>query len=454
MLIKSISGVRGIVGTDLSPDIVAGFATAVHETLDPGVIMVGRDSRASGPELSEITQESLLTLGRDVIDCGIVPTPTIQFMVEKTEAAGGIVLTASHNPSEWNGLKFVSGDGTFFNADMCGQLFSLAEEKREISSAQNPGLHLPDQNSIQKHIIHIVSLACIDLNAIRKRRFKVAVDAVNGAASEALPQLLESLGCEVFKLNCDPEIGFPHPPEPLPENLGALSALVSERGADVGIASDPDGDRLAVVSELGDPLSEEYTLVLAADGYLAQNRANETLVTNLSTTLALDKLAESRGCDVVRTPVGEISVVQKMKEVGANLGGEGNGGVILREAHLGRDSLVAAAMVLHRMAQTDEPISSIFKALPQFKMVKERMDLGSADTDKIFEKAEPLFSDAEVNREDGLKFTWDEKWIHLRASNTEPILRIYAEGRTLEEAHGLVEKIKKVNGRYHASINH
>ena len=312
----------------------------------------------------------------------------------------------------------------------------IPESKHEV------GLHYPDVNAIQKHVIKVANLSCIKQNEIRSRNFKVVVDAVNGAASEALPYMLESSGCDVIKIHCDGNGNFARPPEPLPENLTDLSAAVVENNADVGFASDPDGDRLAVILQDGRPAGDEYTLVMAADGYLHTMGKPEVIVANLSTTLALEKLAERYGSTVERSAVGEINVVQKMIESGSNLGGEGNGGVILKEAHLGRDSLVAATMILHRMAITDEPISVIYEGLPQFSIVKDKIELDNINIDSILEKAKTVFSDADVNEIDGVKFTWDNRWIHLRSSNTEPIMRIYAEGPTKAEAQGLIDQIR------------
>lgn len=442
MLTRSISGIRGLADSDLSPEFIRSVAAAAHQLMESGVIFIGRDSRRSGRNISDEIIGTLLELGRDVIECGIAPTPTIQFMVSSTDAAGGLVITASHNPSEWNGLKFISSDGTFFGPELCSDLFKKIDNSIEPIAADRPGMHLPDQNSIQRHIIHIAGLKCIDVKAIRSRNFSIVVDAVNGAGSDAIPHLLESLGCNVIMLNCDSDLDFPRPPEPLPENITDLCSAVIEHNADAGFALDPDGDRLAVVSDKGEPLSEEYTLVMAADGFLSAGNSTETLVTNLSTTIALEKTAHRYGAAVERTPVGEIHVVNAMKASGSPLGGEGNGGVILAENHFGRDSLAAAALVLNRMAQSTEPISGWFSELPQFRMVKDRIELGDTDSDELFSKAEDIFFDADIDRQDGLKFTWDDRWIHLRTSNTEPILRIYAEGRTFEEARELVDKIQ------------
>ncbi|NOZ03032.1 MAG: phosphoglucosamine mutase [FCB group bacterium] len=442
MLIRSISGVRGLTATHLTPAVVRRYAQAIHQFLPKGAVILGRDTRPSGEALSRALAETLIALGRDVVDCGIVPTPTVQFVVERNAAAGGIIVTASHNPIEWNGLKFVRGDGTFFHPRECEQLFILVDTGEAPDNAVKPGTYLPDNSALQKHVTHIVNLKCIDLQTIRGRRFRVVIDAVNGAGATALPMLLETLGCEVVKVNCELTGDFVRGAEPLPENLATLCETVKAVSADVGFAVDPDADRLAVVSEKGIPLGEEYTLVLAVEGYLLTTGRQETFVTNLSSSMALDKLTERYGCTVERSAVGEINVVRKMLELNANLGGEGNGGVILREAHLGRDSLVGAALVLNRMALSKKSLSVIHAELPQFEIVKDRVGLKGIRVEKLLEQVRRLFDDAAVNNEDGLKFTWDDRWIHLRKSNTEPILRIYAEAPTGEQARQLIQKIK------------
>ncbi len=440
MIIRSISGIRGTT-SEFTSESVSRYAKAFHAMQPKGVFMLGRDTRPSGEGFIEDIAHALITSGRDVINLNIVPTPTVQFMVENTDAVGGIIVTASHNPTEWNGLKFVRKDGTFLYPEECEQLFSIVDGDLPGFN-QEPGLHIPDVNAIQKHVIKVANLSCIKQNDIRKRKFKVVVDSVNGAAFEALPYMLESLGCDVIKIYCEDNGNFTRPPEPLPENLADLSSVVIQHNADVGFASDPDGDRLAVILEDGRPASDEYTLVMAVDGYLQTVGKQEIIVTNLSTTLALEKLAQRYGSTVQRSAVGEINVVQKMLELNSSLGGEGNGGVILKEAHLGRDSLVAATMILHRMAMTNESISTIYDNLPQFSIVKDRVELEGIDKEAVFIKARSIFSDAEINEIDGVKFTWSDRWIHLRSSNTEPIMRIYAEGPTKAEAQKLVDQIR------------
>ena len=444
MLIRSISGVRGLTDSHLTPKISSIYARALHTSLPDGVIMAGRDSRPSGDMILHAMTEELVGLGRTVIQCGIVPTPTVQFMVHNTEAVGGFIVTASHNPVEWNGIKFLRPDSTFFHPEECQDLFNMVDQNVELKKSKEAGIVWPEQNAIQKHVIACASISCIDLNRIQRRKFKVVIDAVNGAGAIALPNMLEALGCEVIELNCEPDGNFTRGTEPLPENLNDLSAMVKNHNADAGFAVDPDADRLAVVNEHGEPLGEEYTLVLAADGYINETGKKERFVVNLSTSLALEKLAHKNGSTVERSAVGEINVVNKMNEVNSNLGGEGNGGVILKECHLGRDSMVGATMVLNRMSQTEDTLSEIHRTLPIFKIVKDKISVDTIDSDELIDKVSNLFNDADKNDLDGIKFTWDDKWVHLRRSNTEPIMRIYAEAPSEDQALELVSKIKSI----------
>ena len=442
MIIRSISGVRGLIDSHLTTKVIECYARAFHSHLKPGLIFIGRDSRPSGEDLLDSFANELVRLGRDVIICGIVPTPTVQFMVERSEAAGGIIITASHNPIEWNGIKFVRSDGTFFHPNDCDHLFELFDKDKALNDVKSPGMVFPDQNSILKHAINTIELSCIDFKAIKKRQFKVVIDAVNGAGSEALPLLLEYLGCEVIKLYCEGDGEFKRGTEPLSENLIDLGKLVLDNNADVGFAVDPDADRLAVVDETGKPIGEEYTLVLAAEGYINNRKKEEIFVTNLSSSMALDKLAKKHSCSVERSAVGEINVVQKMLDLNSELGGEGNGGVILKESHLGRDSLVGAAMVLNRMSQEETKISKIHSSLPQFHIMKDKIILDGVDKNIVEKKVKSIFSDAEINSNDGLKLIWNDCWIHIRTSNTEPIMRIYAEAPSKKVAEKLVEQVK------------
>ncbi len=444
MLIRSISGVRGLVDSTLTPDVARVYARAVNDMLPAGEIVLGRDSRPSGANILKAISTELVAMGRPVSDCGIVPTPTVQFVTEHSAAVGGIIVTASHNPIEWNGLKFVRADGTFFLPDECRDLFKRVDAGCGTLHVAEAGERNSRRDAIRCHIDHILALDCIDVQTIRNRRFKIAIDTVNGAGAEALPALLTALNCEVVPLYCEPTGEFLRGTEPLPENLKDLGDALTENSAEAGFAVDPDADRLAVVSEKGIPLGEENTLVLSVDGYWKTTGKAEPIVVNLSTTMALDKLAAEYGTKVLRSAVGEINVVQLMQTVGAPLGGEGNGGVILKAAHLGRDSLVGAAMVLNRMAQSTEPLSVIAASLPQFVIVKDKVGLEGVDVDKSLAVVREAFAGAEVNTIDGVKFTWDDRWVHLRKSNTEPIMRIYAEAETEIKAQELVKKVKSL----------
>jgi len=444
MLIRSISGVRGLVASHLTPAIVQVYARAVNDMLPFGEIVLGRDSRPSGVALTNAFAEELTALGRDVVDCGIVPTPTVQFVTEQSTAVGGIIVTASHNPIEWNGLKFVRADGTFFLPDECRQLFDHVDAGCDTIHIAEAGQRTTRKDAIERHIDHILLLDCIDVVAIKQRKFKIVIDAINGAGAEALPALLRALNCEVVPLYCEPSGEFLRGTEPLPENLWDLGETVTQTGSDAGFAVDPDADRLAIVSEKGMPLGEENTLVLAVDGYWQTTGKPEPIVINLSTTMALDKLADRYGTKVVRSAVGEINVVQLMQTLDAPLGGEGNGGVILKAAHLGRDSLVGAAMVLNRMTQSVKPLSAIVTTLPQFVMVKDKVSLEGVNVDQALAAVRREFSQADVNTVDGVKFTWEDRWVHLRKSNTEPIMRIYAEATDQAQALALVDRVKNL----------
>ena len=443
MIIRSISGVRGITKTSLTSEVIKLYAHAFHDQIPQGLVYLGRDSRPSGEHILEIFSNELIDLGRDVVNCEVVPTPTVQFMVERSEAVGGVIITASHNPEEWNGMKFVREDGTFFFPEECERLFKKTDTNFVHEKPNKKGMYFPDQNSILKHVVHIIELSCINLKRIKNQKYKVVIDSVNGAGSKALPLLLEYLGCEVISIHCDGSGQFNRGTEPLPENLGDLGKKVLDNNADIGFAVDPDADRLAIVNNFGQPLGEEYTLVLAAEGFLKEVGKGQDIVTNLSTTIALEKIAEKNDSKVQRTAVGEINVVKRMIEIGSNIGGEGNGGVILKEAHLGRDSLVGVAMILNRLSQdADKSISEIHNTLPQFNIVKDKVQLDHIDESELIRTAKDVFINSTIDTTDGIKFIWSDKWIHLRKSNTEPIIRIYAEAPTIKDAKILIQKLK------------
>ncbi|MCF7809138.1 MAG: phosphoglucosamine mutase [Candidatus Marinimicrobia bacterium] len=446
VLISGISGVRGIIGDGFDSDVVKVYTRAFAELMNRGKIIIAQDSRPSGEMFKSLVEETLLDLGCEVVDCGICPTPTAQLMVKEHQAKGGIIVTASHNPIEWNALKFVGAEGLFLDSDEHAQLqIELARVKEgQVEMAVERGKTTKMDDRIEQHIQNVLSLELVNVDAIKKRHPKVVIDAINGAGSEALPMFLERLGCDVIRLNCNNDGNFVHTPEPLPENLLSLRETVRQEGADIGIATDPDADRLAVIDENGAPLVEEYTLVLAS--YHALRHADESdkrpLVTNLSTTMAMDGVAKMFGREVLRTPVGEIHVARKMQQVDSLIGGEGNGGVILAESHLGRDSLVASGLILSLMAETGKSIRTIADELPRFIMVKDKLNVQGYDPKTILEALAEKYADLNPNLEDGVKITWDDRWVHFRASNTEPIIRVFAEGQSQEVAAALVTEFR------------
>ena len=446
ILISGISGVRGIIDDGFDIQVVQLYTQAFAHLMRKGKIIIAQDSRPSGKMFKAEVELTLRRMGCEVIDCGICPTPTAQLMVKELEAAGGIIVTASHNPIEWNALKFVGAEGLFLDADEHKQLqVELAAARRSgpVTGEATGQVTLLEER-LERHIANVMALELVNVEAIRKRRPKVVIDAINGAGSEALPMFLERLGCEVFRLNCDNDGNFVHTPEPLPENLKELRKEVRRQGADIGIATDPDADRLAVIDEFGEPLVEEYTLVLAA--YHALRHAAESdqrpIVTNLSTTMALDALAHRYGRQVLRTPVGEIHVARRMQAQETLIGGEGNGGVILAESHLGRDSLVASGLILSLMAETGQSIREIASDLPRYEMVKDKINVQGYAPQEILAALAKKYASLSPNLEDGVKIIWKDRWVHFRASNTEPIVRIFAEGTTKTVAASLVTEFR------------
>jgi len=443
-LFASLSGVRGIYGKGLTPEVVKSYTLAFGSLFGPRII-IGRDTRVSGAEFESIVSKALLSLGCAPVHIGVTTTPTTQLAVEKLNADGGIVITASHNPAEWNALKFVASDGSFIREDGFLALQNKLDSG-EYKLTDNPERFSAEyyKEANNDHLNLVLSLSHVEGELIRERGFKVAVDCVNGAASEIMPVLLESLGCEVIKIHCEPNGLFPHDPEPLEKNLRDLIDMTSDSNADVGLAIDPDGDRLAIVADGGKYISEEYTLVLAADVVLSKSDKGQKVVTNLSTTNAVDDIAKKHNAEVLRTPIGEINVVERMKETGALIGGEGNGGVILPEAHYGRDALVAAALTLQFMAMRDEPLSEAYSGMPQYFMTKRKIDLGHVPPESALEAVAGYYAGDEIDRQDGVKVIRSEGWIHVRVSNTEPILRIYAEAKDKKTSQALADEAEGV----------
>jgi len=433
MLIRSASGLRGIAEDHFTPELIDNYISAFISTQNIKSCVIGRDGRPSGKQISQWVIDSFHKNGINVENCGLATTPTMQVMTEKENFDGGIVITASHNPSEYNGLKFLQKDGTFLSPEQCEELFKAVDQNVSIDPPDSLGVVSDYSTANEEHIDKVLAAKCIDTDNIRKNNFKVVIDAVNGAGSFILPMLCERLDCEVIPMNCSGDGYFSRIPEPLAENLDVLEQKVLEVGADIGFATDPDGDRLSIVSNKGKAIGEEYTLVLAVKNYL--NFQESMVVTNLSTSMMLDNITNK----TIRTRIGEAHVVQKMNELNISIGGEGNGGVILKEVHLGRDSLVAVSMILSLLSISRKSISDEICSIPKYLMVKDKILLNS----KIdFDSLESIFDCDEINRLDGIKFSWSDKWIHIRKSNTEPIIRIFAEAPTKDEVDELVNTLK------------
>lgn len=448
-LIRSISGLRGTVGDSLTPEVVARYAAAFAEYSGGGPIIVGRDGRIGGAWIEDVVIGTLRACGTDVRSIGVAPTPTVQLAAEKTEAVGGISITASHNPAEWNGLKFLSHEGIFLDGAECGRLFAIVDGGvRQFAGWHGMGLREDAEGYLHRHIGLAMELPFADLDALRLRRFKVVVDAVNASGSAIVPSLLEHCGCDVVPLFCDGSGRFPHTPEPVPENLGALcDAVIAER-ADMGMAVDPDADRLVLIDERGMPIGEEYTITQAVDFILRWERARNvgrelSAVVNLSTTRAVDDVAARHGATVLRTPVGEINVARRMKgEPGAVIGGEGSGGVILPALHYGRDSLAGIMIALQNLLEHGGTLSSLRADLPSYEIAKRKAALpaGIAAADLLQRIREEQDGEARLTTDDGLKLDFKKSWVHLRASNTEPIIRVIAEASTRDAAETLADE--------------
>ena len=433
MLIRSASGLRGIAKDNFTPEQIDKYISAFITTQNIKSCVIGRDGRPSGKQISQWVIDSFHKNGINVENCGLATTPTMQVMTEKEHYDGGIVITASHNPSEYNGLKFLQSDGTFLSPEQCEELFKAVDQNVSIVQPDSLGVVSDYSTANEEHIEKVLAAMCIDTDNIRKNKFKVVIDCVNGAGSFILPMLCEKLGCEVITINCNGNGDFTRTPEPLAENLNELEKKVINVGADVGFATDPDGDRLSIVSNKGNAIGEEYTLVLAVKNYL--NYQKSIVATNLSTSMMLESIAN----ETIRTKIGEAHVVQKMNELNIPIGGEGNGGVILKEVHLGRDSLVAISMILSLLSSSGKSISDEISNIPQYLMIKDKILID----DKIdFDSLETIFDCNEINKIDGIKFIWPNKWIHIRKSNTEPIIRIFAEAKNQDEVNELINTLK------------
>jgi phosphomannomutase len=447
-LIKSISGIRGTIGgkagDNLTPLDVVKFTAAYAAFIEKNrqgkerKIVVGRDARLSGEMIHRLVVGTLNGMGFDVVDIGMATTPTTEIAVVEENAAGGIIITASHNPKHWNALKLLNSDGEFLNAEEGQQILNIAEAcDFNFSPVEELGKTI-SKSYLQAHIQHILSLDLVDADAIKKANFKVAVDAVNSVGGIAVPELLYALGIkEVFKLHCSPHGNFSHNPEPLPQHL---TDLTKSAHANVGFAVDPDVDRLVIYCENGEPFGEEYTLVAVAD-YVLQHKPGNT-VSNLSSTRALRDITEARGGKYYAAAVGEVNVVAKMKEVNAVIGGEGNGGVIYPAFHYGRDALVGIALFLTYLAKSGKKVSELRTSYPAYYMAKQKVELTpDMDVDAILEAIKEKFKDQEITAIDGVKIDFPDKWVHLRKSNTEPIIRVYSEARSVEEAENIGKQI-------------
>ena len=429
-LMRSISGIRGIVGKTLTPQTVISHTKAFLELLKAKRIVIGMDSRPTGVNIAEMVCGVCTLCGVEVMDAGLATTPTVELLVEQFKADGGIIVTASHNPIEWNALKFLNSRGMFLGPKEVKELFTRADAFGKKDS-------IPNGDEI--HIKATIALPYVDTQKIKERKFKVAVDAVNGAGSFALPKLLELLDCEVVKVHCEPNGIFPRGAEPLQENLSYLSKVVKENKCDIGFALDPDADRCAIVSERGEPIGEEYTLAIAAETVL--ERDAKPISINLSTSRMCEDLAEKFGTTCYRAAVGEINVSLDMIEHHSVVGGEGNGGVILPALHYGRDSLVSAALVLDLLARQNIKVSDWVKSHPSYAMLKKKFEIRN-DVSLAMEKAEKAFEGWKADKRDGLWLGKEKSFVHLRASNTEPVIRIIAEAPTLNEAETLCKRVE------------
>jgi len=453
-LIKSISGIRGTIGgktdNNLTPLDAVKFASAYGAWLikrnnnrkDLQVIL-GRDARISGKMISSLVANTLTGLGIDVIDIGLSTTPTVEVAVALEKTDGGIIITASHNPKQWNALKLLNEKGEFLNAKDGEEILKLVDDGDfEYAEVDDLGDYIKKKNYITKHINEVLKLDLVDVEAIKNAKFKVVVDGVNSTGGIAIPQLLEKLGVECIELYCNPNGEFPHNPEPLPQNLTEISKLVVENKADLGIVVDPDVDRLAFVNEDGSMFGEEYTLVACADYVLSKTPGNT--VSNLSSTRALRDITEKYGGTYTAAAVGEVNVVQAMKDTHTIIGGEGNGGIIYPESHYGRDALVGVALFLTHLANKKMTCKELRDSYPSYFMSKNKIQLTpELDVDKILEKMKEKYSNEKVNTIDGVKIDFEKEWVHMRKSNTEPIIRIYTESTSQQKADDLAKKIMK-----------
>ena len=451
-LIKSISGIRGTIGgkqgENLTPsDIVkftSGYAGWITSQGNNKKIIIGRDGRMSGAMVSNLCASTLNACGFDVVDLGITTTPTVEIAVVEENAGGGIILTASHNPKEWNALKLLNSKGEFINADEGEQLLELAEKADfKFAAVDKLGKYTKDNSYMQKHIDAVVNYELVDVAAIRKAKYKIVVDGINSSGAIYIPALLKALGVkDITVLNEEVNGKFAHNPEPLPAHLISLSNEVKKQNASLGIAVDPDVDRLCFVCEDGSMFGEEYTLVAVADYVLSKRKGNT--VSNMSSTKALKEITQKHGGEYFPSAVGEVNVVNKMKEVNAVIGGEGNGGIIVPDFHYGRDALIGIGLFLTHLAHTQKSINQLRGLYPDYFISKNKISLErDVDVKEVFKKIKDKYKNNPINTEDGLKIEFDKDWVHLRTSNTEPIIRIYSESNFETTAENIAKKIMK-----------
>jgi phosphomannomutase len=448
-LMVSVSGVRGRVGEGMTVEVVARFAAAFGAYIREKSgkprprIVLGRDTRTSGPMFSRIVAGSLQSVGCDVTDIGIAPTPTALHSIAALGADGGIVVTASHNPVEWNALKLASAAGMFLDADEAPLMRAFINERPLPRAAWDElGSVQEDTGAADRHLQAVLGMRYLDLDALRARRFRVALDCIRGAGAVLLPRLLEELGCEVIGLNLEPDGRFPREPEPVADNLGELEQLVRQSGADIGMATDPDSDRLSLVSNDGHAIGEDFTLALAAT--LVLQHVPGPVVTNLSTSRLLRDVADRAGVQLHLAPVGEIHVARRMEQVGAVIGGEGNGGVILPDVQYTRDAAVAVALVLQLLLEDGRPLTEILASHERYVIVKDKLPHNAGPLESVYATLEQQLGAPAADRQDGLRLDWpdERRWLHLRASGTEPILRIIAEARSEREAWQLIQQAR------------
>ncbi|MBO6523845.1 MAG: phosphoglucosamine mutase [Balneolaceae bacterium] len=443
-LMISVSGIRGIFGTDLTPENLARFTAAYGTWVEGGTVVLGRDSRVTGKICEDIVASTLMSVGCDVVKVGIVPTPTVAMGVLKYKAAGGIIISASHNPAQWNALKLLNSTSEFMDAVQGSEMIAVSENgKFNYKSYDSIGVSCDDDTLLDYHIEEILKLDYINPRLISEANLSVAVDAVNGAGSLAVPNLLEKLGVKtIHKIHCTPNGLFPHNPEPLPEHLTEICELVKETGADIGVVTDPDADRLALVDDTGTLFGEEYTQAAVFDFILSKKPG--ATATNLSSSRIADEVSEKYGQKCHRSAVGEINVVKKMQEVNAIVGGEGSGGIIVPDLHYGRDALVGIACVIQHLAEKKISSSVLRAEFTDYYMSKSKIQLDELgkDADEVLEMVKTHYASLNPNTIDGVKVDFNEGWVHLRKSNTEPIVRIYSEGKSPEAADSFANKIK------------